>query len=186
MKIIKHYDSNSEDALSYDENKDCALFAVSCGAGTSIWKTFENVEIRKHVHFFKCVGQSDYNLSLEKVNIELKSDVDEILKEHRFKKAIIVSTLGGRTGTEYAPILSKLLFEAELEMINIVTFSFGFEGKDRLEKSQKALVEMNRYAKCTTLFNLENLKTSLANINVVDFFSILASYIEKTVINYVL
>lgn len=65
MKIIKHYDSNSEDALSYDENKDCALFAVSCGAGTSIWKTFENVEIRKHVHFFKCVGQSDYNLSLE-------------------------------------------------------------------------------------------------------------------------
>ncbi len=186
MNIIKYYDSIPEDALSCDDEKDYALFAVSSGAVTAIRKTFENAEIRKHVHFFKCDSQSDYNLLLEEVNIAMKSDVDEILKERHFKKAIIVSTLGGRTGTEYPPILSKLLAENGLELKSIVTLPFGFEGKGRLEKSQTALIEMSRYAKCATLFNLDNLKTSLENRKVADFFSILFGYIEKAVINYVL
>ncbi len=188
MNIIKYYDSISEDVLSsVDDEKEYALFAVSCGAVTSTRKTFENVELRKQVHFFKC-DNSDYmrSLSLERANIEMKSDIDEILKKHHFKKAIIVSTLGGHTGTEYAPIMSKLLAEAGLELTILVTFPFDFEGQTRLEISQMALIKMSRYAKCVTLFNLNTLKNSLENINIGDFFSILASYIEKNIVNCVL
>lgn len=108
--------------------------------------------------------------------------VDDALKSCSYKKAIIISTLGGYTGTEYAPMFSKFLSDIGIELTNIVTLPFSFEGKSRFEKSQKALTEMSKYAKSTIVFNGDSLKNLLKEENVADYFSILDNYIEKAIL----
>lgn len=172
MKITK-YDSLIPENISSHDNmeKDYALFAIGCGAINSVKKAFENTVLRKQVSFFKCESiqeKKDANQP-PKETAEMTTAMVEILKVHSIKKAIVVSTLGGRTGTEYAPIMSKLLAGAGVKLTCIVTLPFSFEGRSRLEKSQEAVAEMSKYAGSTTIFNMDILRNLEGEKQVEDF-----------------
>ncbi len=188
MNTTKYYSSSLENKLTYDDmKKDYALVAVGNGATSSVRKAFENECLRKRIHFFRCGSKhpgSCITMPIDAVSAEQGTAIADMQKTHPFKKAIVVSTLGGRTGTKYAPIILKLLADAEIESASIVTLPFSFEGQTRLEKAQKALLEISRYSKCTTVFNMDNLKNPLGEMKIGDFFSILDSCIENAVISY--
>lgn len=104
---------------------------------------------------------------------------ENILAKASFRKAIVISTLGGCTGTVAAPVFSKYIYEKGLEVTNIVSLPFAFEGKTKLEKSQAAVAEMSKYATMTIIFNEEIYKMILANKKFNEFFSIIDGYIEN-------
>lgn len=189
MKITKYDNSISENVSSHSNmEKDYALFAIGCGAINSVKKAFENTALREQVSFFKCESiqeKKDANQP-PKETAEMTTAMVEILKVHSIKKAIVVSTLGGRTGTGYAPIMSKLLAGAGCKLTCIVTLPFSFEGQSRLERSQEAVAEMSKYAGSTTIFNMDILRNLEREKKVEDFFSIVDNYIEKAVTNCVL
>lgn len=54
---------------------------------------------------------------------------------------ILVSSLGGGTGTGTIPVFSKIAKEMNLPTLGIFTLPFNFEGKDKMKESQKAIDE---------------------------------------------
>lgn len=189
MRITKYDSSISENISSHDNmEKDYALFAIGCGAINSIKKAFGNTALRKRVTFFKCESMHIEKGANQppKETAEMSTAMVEILKGHSIKKAIIVSTLGGYTGTEYAPIMSKLLTGAGIKLTCVVTLPFSFEGQSRLKKSQEAVAEISKHAGSTIIFNMDILRNLQGEKKVDDFFSIVDNYIEKAVTNCVL
>lgn len=182
--IIKEYQSGHEVARLQNavRIKNYAVFAIGGGAITAVRAASENKILSKYITFYQCdseplgcgndafLGQQCAETCLEKENIVANSS---------FRKAIVISTLGGGTGTGAAPVFSKYLFEKGLEVTNIVSLPFAFEGRTKLEKSQAAVAEMSKYAKTTIIFNEEIYKTILADKKFGEFFSIIDGYIEK-------
>ncbi len=54
---------------------------------------------------------------------------------------ILVSSLGGGTGTGTVPVFSKISKELNLPTLGIFTLPFNFEGKDKMKESQRAIDE---------------------------------------------
>jgi len=54
---------------------------------------------------------------------------------------ILVSSLGGGTGTGTIPVFSKIAKELNLPTLGIFTLPFNFEGKDKMKESQRAIDE---------------------------------------------
>ena len=54
---------------------------------------------------------------------------------------ILVSSLGGGTGTGTVPVFSKIAKELNLPTLGIFTLPFNFEGKDKMKESQRAIDE---------------------------------------------
>lgn len=54
---------------------------------------------------------------------------------------ILVSSLGGGTGTGAIPVFSKIAKDLNLTTLGIFTLPFSFEGKDRMREAQKAIEE---------------------------------------------
>jgi len=54
---------------------------------------------------------------------------------------VLVSSLGGGTGTGAIPVFSKIAKELNLTTLGIFTLPFSFEGKDRMREAQKAIEE---------------------------------------------
>lgn len=188
MNIIEYNNSSSENGIQNNQchkDKDYAVFAIGGGAINSIRKAFEDTNLRDHVYFFQCDKEHtscSSVVSQDMNNADIRSACDNILESYSFDKAIIISTLGGRTGTEYAPAFSKYFADKEIELINIVTLPFSFEGKSRYEKSQKALAEMSQFAKTTMVYNGDSFKKLLKDENIADYFSILDNHIEKAIL----
>lgn len=182
--IIKEYQNGHEVArlLNAVRNKNYAVFAIGGGAITAVRTASENKILSKYITFYQCDSEplgcgNDAFLGKQRAEDCLKKE--NILAKASFRKAIVVSTLGGGTGTGAAPVFSKYLFEKGFEVTNIVSLPFAFEGRTKLEKSQAAVAEMSKYAKTTIIFNEEIYKTILADKNFNEFFSIIDGYIEN-------
>ncbi len=53
---------------------------------------------------------------------------------------ILISSLGGGTGTGFVPVFSKIAKEKNATTLGIFTLPFNFEGKDRIKDSEKAIM----------------------------------------------
>lgn len=58
---------------------------------------------------------------------------------------IIVSSLGGGTGTGASPVFAKIASQMNLMTLGIFTLPFSFEGKKKAEVARNALEEMKSY-----------------------------------------
>lgn len=181
--IIKEYQNENEAATLLNEvrNKNYAVFAIGGGAITSVQKAYENKILRQHITFYQCDSKPSFinDAFMSKQRAEAFLEKENILANTSFSKAIVISMLGGCTGTDAAPVFSKYLFEKGLEVINIVSLPFAFEGKIKLEKSQVAVSEMSKYAKTTIIFNEEIYKTMFADKKFGEFFAIIDENIEN-------
>ena len=74
------------------------------------------------------------------------------------KMAIIIAGLGGETGTDVAPVVTRIAREKEVELtIGIVTIPFRFEGPQMILKAHKGVEEMSRHVDALFIFNNQHL-----------------------------
>lgn len=83
---------------------------------------------------------------------ETIEEVKELLKDADL--VFLTAGLGGGTGTGGIPVLASVLKEMNTLTVSVVTKPFSFEGKKRIEKAEKALLELKD--KVNTLLVIPN------------------------------
>lgn len=74
------------------------------------------------------------------------------------KWAIIVAGMGGETGTNVAPVVTRIAREKEVALtIGIVTIPFRFEGPQKILKALKGVEEMSKHVDALFIFNNQHL-----------------------------
>lgn len=74
------------------------------------------------------------------------------------KWAIIVTGMGGETGTNVAPVVTRIAREKEVALtIGIVTIPFRFEGPQKILKALKGVEEMSKHVDALFIFNNQHL-----------------------------
>lgn len=185
---IKEFTSYSNEGSTCQENgisnKDIAVLAIGTGAITATRRASRNKLLQKHVSFFRCDNEplgcgSNETIGRQKAEECLQKET--ILDNYLFHKAIVISTLGGGTGTGGAPVFAKYLSDKGVEVTNIVTLPFCFEGKNRKHISQAAINEMSNYAKTTIVINEDIYQTLLKDEAMTDYFDAIDASIENAI-----
>ena len=185
---IKNFTTCSHEGSAFCEkgigNKKIAVFAIGTGAITATKKASRNKLLQKYAAFVKCDNEplgcgSNETTGRQKAEECLQKET--MLDHYSFQKAIVICTLGGGTGTGGAPVFAKYLYEKGLEVTNIVTLPFSFEGKNRESISLEAINEMSNYAKTTIVINEDIYQTLLKDEAVTDYFDAIDSHIENAI-----
>lgn len=79
----------------------------------------------------------------QKAAEESKASISEILKDTDL--VFITAGMGGGTGTGAAPVVAQLAKEMGILTIAVVTKPFSFEGRKRIENSEKGLENLKKY-----------------------------------------
>ncbi len=79
----------------------------------------------------------------QKAAEESKASISEMLKDCDL--VFITAGMGGGTGTGAAPVVAQIAKEMGILTIAVVTKPFGFEGRTRLENSEKGLENLRKY-----------------------------------------
>ena len=79
----------------------------------------------------------------QKAAEESKGNISEILKDTDI--VFITAGMGGGTGTVAAPVVAQLAKEMGILTIAVVTKPFSFEGRKRMENSEKGLENLKKY-----------------------------------------
>ena len=79
----------------------------------------------------------------QKAAEESKGNISEILKDTDLE--FITAGMGGGTGTGAAPVVAQLAKEMGILTIAVVTKPFSFEGRKRIENSEKGLENLKKY-----------------------------------------
>ena len=79
----------------------------------------------------------------QKAAEESKGNISEILKDTDL--VFITAGMGGGTGTGAAPVVAQLAKEMGILTIAVVTKPFSFEGRKRMENSEKGLENLKKY-----------------------------------------
>lgn len=79
----------------------------------------------------------------QKAAEESKGNISEILKDTDL--VFITAGMGGGTGTGAAPVVAQLAKEMGILTIAVVTKPFSFEGRKRIENSEKGLENLKKY-----------------------------------------
>jgi len=79
-------------------------------------------------------------------------EVKEMIKDADL--VFLTAGLGGGTGTGGIPVLGNMLKELQILTVAVVTKPFSFEGKKRMEKAERALIELKD--KVNTLLVIPN------------------------------
>ena len=165
-------------------NRDIAVFAIGTGAITATKRASRNKLLQKHVAFFQCDNEPlgcGRNETIGRQTAEECLLKETVLAHNSFHKAIVICTLDGGTGTGAAPVFAKYLYEKGLEVTNIVTLPFSFEGKNRKSISLAAVNEMSNYAKTTIVINEDIYQTLFKDEGVTDYFDAIDSHIENAI-----
>lgn len=122
------------------------LFAIG-NAGSNIVETIrkesENAALKKIRNVFADCDEND--LKKHKAEdcqlIHLNKDEDEFPNEifDGIEKLVIVTGLGGKTGTKYAELAAKSAVDAGVTSVNVIaTLPFFFEGNNRINLATSA------------------------------------------------
>lgn len=169
-----------------DSNKEYALFAVGSGACSSVKHAYTNEMLKSSVCFYLC---DSFSLGCGKDEALGRQHAEDCIARmdtsitKNLKKAIVVSTLGGGTGTGGAPVFAQHLSEKGIEVINIVTLPFRFEGKRCLEKSYYAVCEMSKFGKQTVIINDDMYLKHFGDKTIDEFFADIDKFIERIILN---
>lgn len=152
--------------------KQIRIIGIGSGSVNILNRIILNKELKRKLiddNITFCMIDSDKNFldlssAKEKLLIEIKQDKNGF--KANFKEAeetalsyvneiktiiknpdilIIISTLGGITGSGVTPLVIKLAKEKKTEVIPIVSIPFEFEGRKRFEAANSAIEKINDY-----------------------------------------
>ena len=104
--------------------------------------------------------------------IENKAEIENIIKNS--KRVILVTGLGGGTGSGGIVELAKIAKKLNVLSMAIVTKPFGFEGKKRLEIADKAIEQLQELVDSLAVFDSDKILSSYDSVSVGAAFDILS------------
>lgn len=99
----------------------------------------------------------------EQSAVESFEDISQMLDANT-KMVFITAGMGGGTGTGAAPIIAKMAKDKEILTVGIVTMPFQFEGKMRLEQSQKGIEKLRDVVDSLIVINNNKLREVYGNL----------------------
>ncbi|MFS4484121.1 cell division protein FtsZ [Hyunsoonleella sp. 2307UL5-6] len=99
----------------------------------------------------------------EQSAVESFDDISQMLDTNT-KMVFITAGMGGGTGTGAAPIIAKMAKDKDILTVGIVTMPFQFEGKMRLEQSQKGIEKLRNVVDSLIVINNNKLREVYGNL----------------------
>ncbi len=99
----------------------------------------------------------------EQSALESFDDITQMLDTNT-KMVFITAGMGGGTGTGAAPIIAKMAKDADILTVGIVTMPFQFEGKMRIEQSQKGIEKLRDVVDSLIVINNNKLREVYGNL----------------------
>ncbi len=99
----------------------------------------------------------------EQSAVESFDDISTMLDSNT-KMVFITAGMGGGTGTGAAPIIAKMAKDLDILTVGIVTMPFQFEGKMRLEQSQKGIEKLRDVVDSLIVINNNKLREVYGNL----------------------
>ncbi|UKM66231.1 cell division protein FtsZ [Flavobacteriaceae bacterium GSB9] len=99
----------------------------------------------------------------EKAALESFDDISQMLDTNT-KMVFITAGMGGGTGTGAAPIIAKMAKELDILTVGIVTMPFQFEGRMRIEQSQKGIEKLRDVVDSLIVINNNKLREVYGNL----------------------
>jgi len=99
----------------------------------------------------------------EQSAVESFDDISQML-DCNTKMVFITAGMGGGTGTGAAPIIAKMAKDKDILTVGIVTMPFQFEGKMRLEQSQKGIEKLRNVVDSLIVINNNKLREVYGNL----------------------
>lgn len=99
----------------------------------------------------------------EQSAVESFDDISQMLDSNT-KMVFITAGMGGGTGTGAAPIIAKMAKDLDILTVGIVTMPFQFEGKMRIEQSQKGIEKLRDVVDSLIVINNNKLREVYGNL----------------------
>tara|TARA_R110002033_G_scaffold795_10_gene7546 strand:+ start:17504 stop:18643 length:1140 start_codon:yes stop_codon:yes gene_type:complete len=99
----------------------------------------------------------------EQSALESFDDITQMLDSNT-KMVFITAGMGGGTGTGAAPIIAKMAKDADILTVGIVTMPFQFEGKMRIQQSQKGIEKLRDVVDSLIVINNNKLREVYGNL----------------------
>ncbi|MFH4967686.1 cell division protein FtsZ [Gaetbulibacter sp. M240] len=99
----------------------------------------------------------------EQAAVESFDEISQMLDSNT-KMVFITAGMGGGTGTGAAPIIAKMAKEKDILTVGIVTMPFAFEGKMRIEQSQKGIEKLRDVVDSLIVINNNKLREVYGNL----------------------
>lgn len=99
----------------------------------------------------------------EQSAVESFEDISQMLDTNT-KMVFITAGMGGGTGTGAAPIIAKMAKDKNILTVGIVTMPFQFEGKMRIEQSQKGIEKLRDVVDSLIVINNNKLREVYGNL----------------------
>lgn len=99
----------------------------------------------------------------EQSAVESFDDISSMLDTNT-KMVFITAGMGGGTGTGAAPIIAKMAKDLDILTVGIVTMPFQFEGKMRIEQSQKGIEKLRDVVDSLIVINNNKLREVYGNL----------------------
>src|SRR5690606_31694667 len=99
----------------------------------------------------------------EQAAVESYEDISNMLDSNT-KMVFITAGMGGGTGTGAAPIIAKMAKDLDILTVGIVTMPFQFEGKMRIEQSQKGIEKLRSVVDSLIVINNNKLREVYGNL----------------------
>lgn len=99
----------------------------------------------------------------EQSAVESFDEISQMLDTNT-KMVFITAGMGGGTGTGAAPIIAKMAKDKDILTVGIVTMPFQFEGKMRLEQSQKGIEKLRSVVDSLIVINNNKLREVYGNL----------------------
>ncbi|WP_298499461.1 cell division protein FtsZ [uncultured Algibacter sp.] len=99
----------------------------------------------------------------EQSAVESFDDISQMLDSNT-KMVFITAGMGGGTGTGAAPIIAKMAKDLDILTVGIVTMPFQFEGRMRIEQSQKGIEKLRDVVDSLIVINNNKLREVYGNL----------------------
>lgn len=99
----------------------------------------------------------------EQSALESFDDITQMLDSNT-KMVFITAGMGGGTGTGAAPIIAKMAKDLDILTVGIVTMPFQFEGKMRIQQSQKGIENLRSVVDSLIVINNNKLREVYGNL----------------------
>ncbi|MFD2726904.1 cell division protein FtsZ [Hyunsoonleella rubra] len=99
----------------------------------------------------------------EQSAVESFDEISQMLDTNT-KMVFITAGMGGGTGTGAAPIIAKMAKDKDILTVGIVTMPFQFEGKMRLQQSQKGIERLRAVVDSLIVINNNKLREVYGNL----------------------
>lgn len=99
----------------------------------------------------------------EQAALESYDEITQMLDSNT-KMVFITAGMGGGTGTGAAPIIAKMAKDLDILTVGIVTMPFQFEGRMRIEQSQKGIEKLREVVDSLIVINNNKLREVYGNL----------------------